>query len=258
MVSRRFMTSTSRHGNAWGVGVHQAQPAQAGHAGEGIHEFRQARPAGPEVGAVAGRVLGNQDDLPHAGRHQLLRLADDGLHRLAALTAPDRGDHAEGALMITAVGRPQVGVGPRGLQQARALFLAALPPSRQARPHLAPLQDVLHHPGDARVVGQSQEGVHAGKLARDVRQELLRQATDHDDAPQATLGLGGHELADGFLGLLARRPDEGTGVEHRDVGVLEGPRQRIALRPETPQDGLRVDEVAGAAPMGQGHLDIGP
>ena len=66
-------------GDLVGIGVEEAQPAQALDAAPG-GRAAAARPSfNAEVFAVAGGVLADERDLAHAARDQLLRLGDDRL-----------------------------------------------------------------------------------------------------------------------------------------------------------------------------------
>ena len=60
-----------------------------------------------EVQAVAGDVLGHDDELFHPGVHQVLGLLEDRFLRAAAELAPDEGDDAVSAAVVTALGNAQ-------------------------------------------------------------------------------------------------------------------------------------------------------
>ena len=64
-------------GDLVGVGVEEAQPAQAGKRGERVEELRQAV-LEAEVFAVAGGVLTDESDLADALGDEALRLGEDG------------------------------------------------------------------------------------------------------------------------------------------------------------------------------------
>ena len=64
-------------GDAVGVGVEEAQPAQAFDLGERVEELGEAV-LEAQVFAVAGGVLADQRDLADAAGDELLRFGDDG------------------------------------------------------------------------------------------------------------------------------------------------------------------------------------
>ena len=63
-------------GDLVGIGVEEAQPAEAGEAGEGFEQLGEAV-GEAEVFAVAGGVLADEGDLADALRDEVLRFGDD-------------------------------------------------------------------------------------------------------------------------------------------------------------------------------------
>ena len=94
MLSWRAMVSSRRAGDAVGIGVEEAQPAQAVDAGELVEQSCQAI-LQAEVFAVAGGVLADERDLLHAARNELLRFGDDGFKAARAEFAAQVGNDAE-------------------------------------------------------------------------------------------------------------------------------------------------------------------
>ena len=78
-------------------------PAQSGKA-----------PPAVQIGAVAGDVLGDDDQLFYPVGGQIPRLLQDILHAPGAVTAPDIGDGTEGAEVVAALCDPEIGPGGAG------------------------------------------------------------------------------------------------------------------------------------------------
>ena len=67
-----------------------------------------------DVDAVGARVLGNHEQLAHAGRHEAGGLVQHIAHWPADEIATQRGNNAEAAAVVAAFGNLQVGVVPGG------------------------------------------------------------------------------------------------------------------------------------------------
>ena len=100
-------------GDLVGVGVEEAEPAEAGQGGKGVEEFGEAF-LEAEVFAVAGGVLADEGDLADSLGDEVLGLGDDGAHAAGAELAAELGDDAEGAGVIAAFGDFDVGGGAGG------------------------------------------------------------------------------------------------------------------------------------------------
>ena len=119
------MVAVTRHGfeqargDLVGVGVEEAQPAQAGQYGERVEQLREAV-FEAEVFAVAGGVLADEGDLANALRDEVLGLGDDGTHAPRTELAAQLRDDAEGAGVVAAFGDLDVGGGARRGEDARS------------------------------------------------------------------------------------------------------------------------------------------
>ena len=116
------MVSSRRAGDAVGIGVEEAQPAQAVDAGECVEQRGEAV-FQAEVFAVAGGVLADERDLLHAAGDELLRFGDDGLEAARAEFAAQVGNDAEAAGVVAALGDFDVGRGARRGEKARGGFV---------------------------------------------------------------------------------------------------------------------------------------
>src|ERR1019366_4980229 len=83
-------------GDAVGVGVEEAEPAEAFDAGERVEQEGEAV-LEAEIFAVAGGVLADEGDLPDAAGDELLGFGDDRLEAAGAELSAQVGDDAEGA-----------------------------------------------------------------------------------------------------------------------------------------------------------------
>jgi len=100
-------------GDAVGVGVEEAEPAEVGDAGELVEEGCEAV-FEAQVFAVAGGVLADEGNFLDAAGDEGLGLGDDGLKAAGTKFAAEVGDDAEGAGMVAALGDFDVGGGSRG------------------------------------------------------------------------------------------------------------------------------------------------
>ena len=95
-------------GDLVGVGVEEAEPAQAGEDGEGVEELGEAF-GEAEVFAVAGGVLADEGDLADALGDEVLGFGDDGGHAAGTELAAELRDDAEAAGVVAAFGDLDVG-----------------------------------------------------------------------------------------------------------------------------------------------------
>src|SRR5206468_2631096 len=73
----------------------------------------------PQVDAVGARILTDDQQLPRASRHQLLRFPENRVRPAADEVAAQMRDDAEGAAVIAALGYLQIAVVPRRQLEAR-------------------------------------------------------------------------------------------------------------------------------------------
>jgi hypothetical protein len=97
-------------GDAVGVGVEEAEPAQAVDLSERVEELREAV-LEAQVFAVAGGVLADEGDLADAAGDELPRLGDDGFKSTRPEFSAQVGNDAEGAGVIASLGDFDVGRG---------------------------------------------------------------------------------------------------------------------------------------------------
>ena len=105
-------------GDAVGIGVEEAEPAEAFDVGEGVEEGGEAV-AEAEVFAVAGGVLADEGDFADAAGDELLGFGDHGLEAAGTEFAAEVGDDAEGAGVVAALGDFDVGGGAGRGEEAR-------------------------------------------------------------------------------------------------------------------------------------------
>ena len=115
-----------------GVGVEEAEPAEAVDAGERVEEGGEAV-LEAEVFAVAGGVLADEGDLADAAGDELLGFGDDGLEAAGAELAAQVGDDAEAAGVVAAFGDLDVGRGARGGEDSAGWFVVEIGGQRVRR-----------------------------------------------------------------------------------------------------------------------------
>ncbi|MND87656.1 hypothetical protein D3C80_796630 [compost metagenome] len=224
-----------------GVDVVQAHPdvelgqllAQGHHAGLDRHAVVETG-AVLDVHAVGGGVLGDDQDLLHAGLFQALGLgqylADGTAHQIPA----HGGDDAEGAAVVAALGDLQIGVVARGQLDAVGRHQAGEGVVGRLR-HV--FVDVAQH---------LFIGVGAGDLEHlgvDLADLVLFGAEAAGDYHLAVFGQG---LADGFQRLLYRAVDEAAGVDHHQLRIVIAGHHIVPFGTQLGQDALGIDQVFGA------------
>ena len=155
-----------------GVQVVQANPVkgQLAQLGEQLPQH----PLVVEVDAVAGDVLGNDDELLHPGIGQGLGLRQQGLHGTAAVAAPQLGNDTEGAPVVAALGDLQVGGVGGGGGDARPVLLRVVDiPEAVGR---APGHQLLQGGDDLGVAAGAHDAVHLGQLLHQLVLIALGQA----------------------------------------------------------------------------------
>ena len=95
-----------------GVDVEHAQPGEIRNPFDDLLQETGQTVFDAEIGAVADRVLGDEDDLPGPLGHEVDNLLQDMQRTLADLAALDAGDCAEGTGVIAAIGDFHVGGRP--------------------------------------------------------------------------------------------------------------------------------------------------
>ena len=99
--------------DAVGVGIEEAQPAQAFNPRERVEQQGEAV-LDAEIFAVAGGVLADEGEFADAGGYKLAGFGDHGIKSSRAKLAAQVGNDAEAARMVAALGDFDVGRGARG------------------------------------------------------------------------------------------------------------------------------------------------
>ena len=116
------MVSRSLAGDAVGIGVEEAQPAEVRDAGEPVEEGGEAV-LQAEIFAVAGGVLADERDLARAAGDEGFGFGDDGLETPGAELAAQVGNDAEAAGVVAALGDFDVGRRARRGEEPWGLFV---------------------------------------------------------------------------------------------------------------------------------------
>ena len=215
---------------------------------------RAALPRLAAVAAIGGEVLGHEDDLVHptvgppVALHEVGHLSDDVLGAARALGATKRRDGTESAAAVAPLGDLDVGPGSlrraagklqevEGRRRRRDHRLPRLPPrqaDRDGRGRWLLGHDRLAEPGDQVDLGEG-----PGELGA----VALGEAAGHDQPGARPAGRC--RLEDCLDGFLARRLDEGTGVDDHQVGVLGRGRPAVAAPFEPVSQLVAVHQVLG-------------
>jgi len=112
-------------GDAVGVGVEDAEPAQAVDFGQSVKQRGQAV-FEAQVFAIAGGVLADEGDLLNAASDEALGFGDNRFETPRAEFAAQIGDDAEGAGVVAAFGDFDVGGRARRGEETRRRFVVEI------------------------------------------------------------------------------------------------------------------------------------
>src|SRR5450830_517682 len=237
------------------IRVHVMQAHPHAQAAEGFAQFGHAgfhRRAVPEAGAVfhvdavGAGVLGDHQQLFHAGFDQALGFVQHVTHRAADQLAAHRRDDAEAATVVAAFGNLQVRVVARGQLDALRRHQVDQRVVVLARRH-----HLMHGVDHLLVLLRAGHGQHARVYLADIAFFDTHAAGDDDLA----VFLDG--LADHFQGLCLGRVDEAAGVDHHHVRVLVSGHDVITFHAQLRQDAFGVDQSLWAAQGNKADLGVG-
>ncbi len=205
---------------------------------------RLQRTAVPEAGtvldvdAVGTRVLRNDQQFLDAGLEQVLglehHLGDRTRHQVAA----HRGDDAERAAVIAALGNLQVGVVLGRQLDAGGRHQIDEGVVRLGKVRVHRLHDLAERMG----AGDGQYlRMHAGDDIVAAGVLLGAKATGDDD-----LAVLGQRLADRVQALLHRLVDKAAGIDDHQIGTVIGAADGITLGTQLGDDLFGIDEGLGA------------
>jgi hypothetical protein len=239
------------------------QPRPRAEVGEAFAQRLHARlepPPAPlalgvaQVHAVGARVLRHHQQFAHAAAHQVFRFPEHLVDRTRDEVAAHRGDDAERATVVAALGNLEVGIVLRRQLDADAVDAAGAKAARrrhQVDEGVVPRRQRgvhrLHHAG---VVLRPRDGQHAGVCLADDR-GALAQAPGHDH-----LAVFLHRLADRVQRFGHRGIDEAAGVDHHHVGRALAGHDLVALDPQLGEDAFGIDQCLGAAEADEADLRV--
>ena len=170
-----------------------------------------------QVRAVAGDVLGDDQQLLHPGGGQLRRLVQKLPHGAAAVSAPEGGDDAVSAVVVASLGNPEIGV-PRGRGEDAGAVLGGGVDIVQMAGTKAQLHDLGNCGGDVAIASGTQDAVDLRQLRQHVGFVALGHAAGDQDFFQSPGPFQLRQMEDAVDGLLAGGGQEAAGVHHRRVG----------------------------------------
>ena len=246
-AGRRFRDGAHEPlGEPIGIGVVDAEPAQAGHFAQGADQVLQGIGIA-KIAAVVGGVLGHEADFQDALGYEIPGFGHNAFDAPAALATPQFRDDAEGAGVVAALADLEVGGGFGRGEQAWAVLIVEVVRILLGHEDLVPgadnFSDLLDVPG-------AQASINFGDVGQEFIAITLHQATRHDELLAGAGFLHGGGFKDGLNAFLLRGVNESAGVHHQDVGLLQLIRDGVALEPQVPQHDLAIHEVLGTA---QGH-----
>ena len=206
-----------------------------------------------EVGAVAGDVLGDDDELFDPGGGQLRRLVQQLRHGAAAVLPPQGRDHAVGAAVVAALRDAEVGVPGRCGEDPGSPLLRRADVAEVAGP-----EALGHHLvdglGDVAVAAGAEDPVYLRQLPQDILLVALGHAAGDENFPHLPGLLQLRHLQNVLNGLLAGGGQEAAGVHHHHVGPLGASLDGIAGGLGRRHHLLAVHLVFGAAQGNKRHV----
>ena len=186
-----------------------------------------------DVDAIGAGVLADDQQFLDAGLDQPLGLVEHRGHGAGNEIAADRGDDAEGAAVVAALGNLQIGIVPRRQVQAlRRHQIEARVMQRRKR--------LVHGTHDRLVLVRAGYREHARMGGADGI-GLDAVAAGDDDA-----SVLGHGLADRGQRFGLGAVEEAAGVDDHHIRVVIAGRNHITLGPELGDDAFAVDQGLGA------------
>ena len=187
-----------------------------------------------EIRPVRARVLGDDQDLLHAGAGQFLRLSQHLADGTAGEPAAHRGDDAEAAVMIAALGDLEVGI------VARREFHALL--RNEIGERLVLRRQMFMHRGDHFLIALGAGDLQYLRVPIEDFLGLRAEAAGHDD-----LAVLGERLADGFQRFIHRRIDETAGIHDDQIRGAVARGHFVALGSQSRENALGIDQRLGAS-----------
>ena len=171
-------------GDIAGIGVHDADPVHVWNGvGQLLQQDRQTI-LHPQVVTVIGRILGDQDQLAHAGIPQAARFVHDHGQGPRDSRSLDERDGAEGARTAAAIRDFEIGAGAGDRDAQGFMFVGtnSFGFLRQVvqRLRMRTLAQVADHLHNIHPAARTQHPIDAGHLLNDFRAVALRQAACRD------------------------------------------------------------------------------
>ena len=237
-------------GKAIGIGVVDAEPAQAFDFAQGADEFFE-RIGIAKIPAVIRGVLGHQADFENALGHEIFRLGDDAFDAATALAAPQFRNDTEGAGMVAAFADLKIGRGFGRGEQPRAVLVIEIVGVLLGLENLVSSADDL---GDLLDIAGTQAGVYFGNIGEQFIAVAFHQAARHDELFAGPGFLHFRSFENGVNTFLLCGINESAGVHHQDIGLVHLVGDHIALEPQMSQHDLAIHKVLGTS---QGHESHG-
>jgi hypothetical protein len=230
------------------VNIMQTHPrAERTEPARKIDEARLVRFIAPRRGRVAqvrsirARVLRDDEQLFHAGLHQALAFSQYLVDRAAGELAAHRGDDAEAALVVAALGDLQVRVVAR--REPDALR------RHEVDEGLVLRRQMLVNRGNDFLVRMRPGDLQHARMPFQDALRLRAQAAGDDDAPVLL-----QRFTDRIERFIDCGVDESAGVHHHHVGGVVGRRNEVTFRPQVRQDALGIHQRLRAAETHEADL----
>ena len=233
------------------VAVEHPQPFHAGNFRRPFQQLRQLGMADP-VDAEAGGILSHQNVLLHAFFRQRANFVQHVLHFPGTEAAPDQGDGAVGAAVVTAVSNADVGGIGRGGQHPAAGQNGIIP---AAEALALAVQGRLQRLRQTRVLAHAHQQIDLRHIGHELFFVALGQtARSHQHLAFAGALVFGH-LQQSVDALLLGGVDEAAGVDDQHLRFLFICGNGIAVLLQDGEHQLRIHPVFAAAKGN--HADCG-
>ena len=225
----------------------EVQPAQ-------LPQERRQLVLAVQVRSIPGDILGDDQQLLHAGVRQLPGLFQKALHGAAAVFAPQGGDHAVGAVVVASLRDAEIRIpGGRG-QDASPVLGGGVDVAQVAGPQAGASHHLVNGGADVPVAAGAQDAVHLRQLVQNVLLVPLGHATGDQDLLYLAGPLQLRHLQNVVDGLLAGGLQEAAGVHHHHVGPLRLGLDGMAGGLDRGHHLLAVHLILGAAQGDKGNV----
>ena len=228
-----------------GVNIVNTDPVKSFDLAQLMEQLGQQALMSRQVGAVAAGVLRHHNQLLHTGIGQHPGLVEHIVQLSAAIFAPQRWDHAVGAVIVAALCDFDVRIVLGGRKDTPGLFLRGVDGAKIR--YALFLQQAFNGWDDLGIAPGAQHAVHLRHLLHDLVLVALGQAAGDQDLadPALCLQRSRHKNMVDRLGLSGI--NEAAGIDHNHIAAVDLTADGIACLLDAVHHSLAIYLIFGTA-----------